>query len=336
LTLNMNPGGSLQIIGSISAVLASLLFLFRLQPFLSEWAQKQTSSDQWVTPLLSILAPLWGLLLVALICMTASGGFDWIRLGRSRLYFLTVGAAFGLAGATFLFIGLYLRPGFTPRGLYSPFIYLVVFSTVLLVLASLNQKLIPGVSAQWLQRPWVWFTALSLVGTLAYSGHWIANNSSRGLSNIALKVIVLLPASEEELERINQLDPENDFEKLLWHASRDEKPAVAAAATARLRSHSEFVERMTAMLQTGYAEPALAFVRDAELTPAEKTRFARPVLAALDRWVSTVSPANFATTENLNRNRRFGNELFRILPEKFAGTGVDFSEVQAWFEEKVE
>ncbi len=332
----MHPSTSQQIIGSLSAGLAVLLFLLRLQPFLWEWARKETSSDQWVTPALYILAPIWVLMMVALLCMTASGGFDWIRLSRPKLYMLTVAAAFALATASYLFIGLYLRPGFTPRGLYSPFLYLILFSTVLLVVVSLNQKLVPGVSVQWLLRPWAWFTALSLVGSLIFSGQWIATNGVPGLSGIAMRVIRMLPASEEELAQIAQLDPENDFDKLLWSADRDEKPAVCEAATARLRSDPEFVDRMAVMLDSGFAEPALAFLRDAELTPAEKARFARPALNALGRWVNSAPPPNFTTSEHLKRTRRFGDELFRVLPEKFAGTGVNFSELQGWYKEKME
>ncbi|HOY80062.1 MAG TPA: hypothetical protein PLN33_19775, partial [Hyphomonadaceae bacterium] len=268
-------------------------------------------------------------------CMTASGGFDWIRLSRTKLYMLTVAAAFALAMASYLFIGLYLRPGFTPRGLYSPFLYLILFSTALLVVVSLNQKLVPGISVQWLLRPWTWFTALSLVGSLIFSGQWIATNGGRGLSGVATRIIVLLPATEEELAQIDRLDPKNDLESLLRRATRDEKPAVCAAATARLRSDPEFMERMATALDSGYAEPALSFLRDAELTPAEKARFARPALNALGRWVNSAPAPNFTTAEHMRRTRRWGDELFRVLPEKFAGTGVDFTELKAWYEEKM-
>ncbi len=331
----MNPSTSQQIIGSISAGLAVLLFLLRLLPFLAEWSRKETSSDQWVAPALSILLPIWVLMMIALLCMTASGGFDWIRLGRGKLYLLTVAAAFALACASYLFIGLYVRPGFTPRGLYSPFLYLILFSTVLLVVVSLNQKLVPGVSVQWLLRPWTWFTALSLVGSLIFAGNWVINNGGRGLADVATRIILLLPATKEELAEIERLDPKNDFEKLVSRASLVEKPAVCAAAAARLRSDPEFLQRMAAMLDSGYAEPALSFVRDAELTPAEKARFARPALNALGRWVNSAPAPNYTTSDHLKRTRRWGDELFRVLPVKFAGTGVDFTELQAWYEEKM-
>ncbi|MBL8002059.1 MAG: hypothetical protein JNL05_08875 [Flavobacteriales bacterium] len=331
----MNLSSLHQILGSVSAGLASILFFVRLRPFLADWINKETHSDRWAAPAVNILASIWGLMMVALLCVTASGGFDWIKLSRPKLYLLTVVAAFALATASYLFIALYLRPGFTPRGLYSPILYLILFSTVLLVVVSLNQKLLPGMPTQWLLRPWSWFTAISIVGSLVFSGHWIATNGVRGLSGVAMRIIVLLPATKEELAQIDRLDPKTDFEKLVWRANRDEKPAVCEAATARLRSDPAFVERMATMLDSGYAEPALAFVRDAELTPEEKARFAKPALNALARWVNNAPAPNFTTSENLKRTRRSGDELFRILPEKFAGTGVNFAELRAWYEEKM-
>ncbi len=35
------------------------------------------------------------------------------------------------------------------------------------------------------------------------------------------------------------------------------------------------------------------------------------------------------------RTRRLGDELFGVLPEKFAGTGVDFSEAKVFYEDKM-
>lgn len=334
--MNMDTTTTQKLIGNISAGLAVLIFLIPLQRLLVEWARREASNDQWVSPALTLLAPQWLLLMVALLCVTASGGFDWLRMGRPLLYALTVGAAFALAAVSFAFIGLYIRPGFTPRVLYSPVLYLITFSTVLLVFFSLNQKLVAGFPTNWLIKPWTWFTAFSLVGSLVFSVYWISTNGVPGLSGIAMRVIRMLPASEEELAQIAKLDPKDEFQKLVWYANRDEKPAVCEAATARLRSDPAFVERMVVMLDSGYAEPALAFVRDAELTPDEKKRFARPTLNAMGRWLNSTSPPNYTTSENLKRTRRFGDELFRVLPGKFAGTGVDFSEMEGWYKEKMQ
>ncbi|HRD52552.1 MAG TPA: hypothetical protein PKY96_07885, partial [Flavobacteriales bacterium] len=297
----MNPSTTQQIIGNACVGLATLIFLLPLQRFLWEWARREASNDQWVTPALYLLVPLWLLLMVALLCVTASGGFDWLRLGRTKLYVLTVAAAIALATVSFVFIALYIRPGFTPRALYSPVLYLVTFSTVLLVLGSLNPKLASVVPTQWLQKPWALLSAVSLVGCVAYSGYWIATNGVQGVVGFAHRIINHGPASAEELAQIARMDPETDFESLLWRTDRDASNEVRDAASARLRSHPRFLERMAYELDSGYAEPALIFVRDAELTRAEKARFARPALAALERWVSNVPAHNYTTKENSRR-----------------------------------
>lgn len=332
----MNPSSSQQIIGNSCAGLATLVFLWPLQQFLWEWARKEASNDQWVMPALYILVPLWLLLMGALLCVTASGGFDWLRQGRPMLYVLIVAAAIALAVVSFVFIALYIRPGFTPRVLYSPVIYLVVLSTVLLVVGSLNPKLASAIPTQWLHKPWALFTALSLVGSVAFSGYWIVNTGVGGVVRIAHRILNPGPSSAEQVAEIAQLDPQTDFESLLWRTNRDASKAVREAASARLRSHPHFMERLSSELDSGYAEPALTFVRDVDLSPAETSRFARPALNALERWVNNVPAPNYTTKDNTRRVRRWGKDMFRVLRGKFAGTGVDFSELQAYFEEKVE
>ena len=100
----MSPSVTQQIIGNVCAGLATLVFLVPLQRFLAEWARREVSNDQWVAPALYHLVPLWLLLMVALLCVTASGGFDWIRPNRPLLYALTVAAALALAAVSFVFI----------------------------------------------------------------------------------------------------------------------------------------------------------------------------------------------------------------------------------------
>jgi hypothetical protein len=99
----MNVSPLQQIIGNICVGLASIVFLFPLQNLMWDYARKNLNNDSWTTPLLYILIPVWLLLMGALLCVTASGGFDWLRLGRPALYALTVGAALSLAAVTFVF-----------------------------------------------------------------------------------------------------------------------------------------------------------------------------------------------------------------------------------------
>ena len=332
----MNPSRSQQIIGNSCAALAALIFLLPLQHFLWDWARREASNDQWVTPALYILAPLWLLLMGALLCVTASGGFNWTRLGRPMRYALTVAAAIALAVVSFVFIALYIRPGFTPRFLYSPVIYLVPLATVLLVVVSLNQKLAPGIPTQWLHRSWAIFTGLSLVGCGVFSGYWIVNTGVGGVVGIAHRVLNPGPSPGEKLAQISTLDSETDFLDLLRWADRDQPREVREAATARLRSSPQFLERLSTELETGYVEPALVFLRDATLTPAEHARFARPARQALQRWVDRIPAPNYTTKAHLRDLKRWGTDMFRVLPEKFAGTGEDFTSVMDDFKDKVE
>lgn len=129
----MNVSVLPQPIGNVCAGLATLVFLIPFQRLLPKYADKHLNSDEWATPDLQVLAPLWLLLMVSLLCVSIIGGFDWLRLGRLALYVLAVAGTLALAVVSFVFIGLYFRPGFTPSVLYLPVIYLVPISTVILV-----------------------------------------------------------------------------------------------------------------------------------------------------------------------------------------------------------
>lgn len=331
----MNSSALPQIIGNLCAGLATLLFLFPLQNRIGEFARKHLSSDEWVAPVLFILVPLWLLLMGALLCVAVAGGFDWLRLGRTTLYILAAAAAVALAVVTFVFIGLYIRPGFTPRFLYLPVICLVPLATVLLVLVSLNQKLVPGFPTQWLRLPWALFAALSLVVCVVFLGHRIFRMGVGGVMGMVYRIGNPGPSSADLLAKIATLDPEKDFADLLQRANRYQGREVSETATARLRSHPKFLDLLSAELESGYVEPAVTFLSETTLSPAEKTRLARPARAAMERWVNRIPAPNYTTKKHLKDLQRWGTEMFQILPEKFAGTGVDFAPVIEDFKDKV-
>ena len=56
----------------------------------------------------------------------------------------------------------------------------------------------------------------------------------------------------------------------------------------------------------------------------------------MERWVKGIPAPNYTTKKNLNQKRRWGTKMFRVLPEKFANTKVDFAEVIADFKDKVD
>lgn len=325
-----------QTIGNICVAIAALIFLLPLQSRLWAYAQKHLSNSEWVTPVLFILIPLWLLLMAALLCVTASGGFDWLRLGRPALHTLTVSATISLGVVSFVFIALYIRPGFSPRIISTPVIYLVPFATMLLVVLSLNPKLAAVISPQVIRLPWTIFAALSLVACLGFFGYRLANTGIGSIANFAHRLRHPGPSPQEIIAKISTLDSQTDFGDLLGWTTRYDSPEVREAATARLRSNPNFVEQLSTALKTGHIEPAVEFLYSATLSPAEQTRLAGPALTAMHRWVGHAPAANYTTKEHLKQLRRWGTEMFRVLSEKFAGTGVDFATVIDDFKEKVD
>ncbi len=332
----MSTSTTLQIIGNACVALAAVVFLWPLQRMLSKYAPLYLSDDRWALPALHSLVPLWLLLMVALLCVAASGGFDWLRLGRPVLYGLCVVAAFALAAATFVFIGLYIRPGMAPGALFFPFVCMVPWATMLLVVLSLNPGLTSGSAPGWLRVPWAVFAALSLIGCVVFAGHWLVRDGVAGMAISILRAAQLGGSSQEELAKIAAMDPERDFESLLRRANRDAPTDAREAATARLRSHPRFLERLANELESGPVEPAVAFVRDAQLSVNELNRLALPSLRAMDRWVYGIPAPNYTTAKHLRELRRWGTETLRVLKEKLAGTGADFAPLMEEFEDKLQ
>ncbi|MGE3879430.1 MAG: hypothetical protein AB7I19_10250 [Planctomycetota bacterium] len=326
----------LQVLGNVCVGLAAVVYLLPLQRLLSRYANTHVNDDRWVKPALVVLSPLWLLLMGGLLCMTAGGGFDWLQRSRGVLYGFAIAAALGLALVSFVFLGLFVRPGFTPRGLYLPAIQLVPLSTMLLLVSSLNRQLAPGAPWPWLRLPWAIFAAVGFVAGVAFFGKRIVRMSVVGTLGFAQRIAKFGSSSRETVARLSEFDPETDFERILWLATRHQGPVVHAAATARLRSHPTFVERLAAELTDGHVEPAVAFLRDATLSPEERDRLAGPALRAMERWVNRIPAPNYTTKKHLSELRRWGTSIFRSLTETFAGTGVDFAPLMGEFREKVE
>lgn len=331
----MNSSSAPQIIGSLCAGLAGLVFLVPLQKLLLGFAGKHVNDDQWVPSALFALIPLWLLLMGALLCMTARGGFDWLRLGRPTQYGLTVAAAISLAAVNFVFVALYIRPGFTPRGLYSPFIYLVPLSTLLLAVLGLHPRLAAALPIGWVRLPWTIGAGISLIACAGYFGTMIVRSGVGGVTGFARRLRNPGPSSQEMLAQIAALDPERDFESLLWRAGSHRGSELREAANARLRSHPHFVDRLATELESGHLEPAVGFLMEATLSPAELAKLAKPARTGMEGWVNRIPAPNYTTKKHLKQLRHWGTEAFRVLTLKFANTGVDFGPVVEEFRDKV-
>lgn len=334
----MNSAALPQIIGNACVGLAAVVFLFPLQRQFWDYANQYPSDNRWTMPVLGALIPVWLLLMVALLCMTAGGGFDSLRLSRPLLYAFAVGASVALATVTFVFIALYIRPGFTPRAIYTPGIYLVPFATGLLVVLSLNQKLAPGIPIQWLRWPWTILAALSLVICVAFVGYRLVNTGI-GVREIVRRILTARDYSAEHLAKIATLDPrsEDGFLQLLDLANQYQDRKTREAATARLHELPDLATRLATILETSSGNSnamgsVLKFLESATLTLDEQKRLARPTRAAIERFIDDIPAPNFTDTNYKKRTLKWGRKTFPVIIGKFTGADVDFSKVMPAFE----
>lgn len=321
-----------QTLGNICGGLATGVVLLLMSRLLSGFANKFPSDNQWVPSALLVVIPLWLLLMGALLCVTASGGFDSLRLGRPALYALTVAAAIALAAVTLLAVAMYIRPGFTPRGLYVPVIYLVPLSTVLLVVLSLNASLAPGMPIQWVRVPWTIFAAVSIVGGVAFVGQWTLRGGLGGVMSLAYRMRNPGPSSDAIQAQLSTLDPQRDFDELLRHTGPGESRAVREAVTAKLRANPQFIEALAATLNARDSGSGLGFLYSATLSSAEQRALALPARNAMQRFTNDIPAPNYMPPERRKQLRRWGRETLPVIIEKFEGTDVDFSKIMPDFE----
>lgn len=327
----MNTALLTQITGNVCVGLAALVLFFPLQRRFRDFARQYPSDNRWATPVLGALIPLWLLLMVALLCMAASGGFEGLRVGGPLLYALLIGASGALATLNFIFLALYIRPGFTPRGLYTPGIFLTPCATGLLVVLSLNRELVPGLPVGWLWWPWVILTASSLVLCTGFFGHRLFRTGF-GVRELVRRILAARDAAPEDLAKIATLDPRSDFYELLGYANPYRSRAVREAAIARLRTHPEFVEVLAANLSSSHSGRGLELLCSATLAPDEQARLALPARTALERFIAGIPAPNYITRERQKQLLRFGRKTFPVILGRFSGTGVDFSQVMPAFE----
>lgn len=331
----MNTPALLQATGNACLGLATLMLLFPLPRLLAKYAALGIQDDRWVTPALFVVIPIWLLLMMALLCMTASGGFAWMRLGGPALYTLTVAASIALATVTFVFIGLYIRPGFTPQGLYAPVIYFAPIVTALLVLSGLNPRIAAALPIHWLRIPWVVFTGISIVISLPFLGYRLVTDGLSGIGRRAAELVSSHIDAPEELASITTLDPRTvyDFNKLLGLAGKYHGPRTREAATARLRELPDFNARLIELLESaGSNNDALDFIESASFTPEEMKLLAGPTRTALEQFIDGIPAPNYMPRDRQKELLKWGRNSFPVIIGKFAGTKVDFSGIMPAFE----
>ncbi len=331
----MNPTISpvSQIVGNCCVGLAFVLYVIPLQTLLWELAHKRSDGAGGVIAGLAIVGTMWLLLWVALWCVTASGGFDWLGFNRLALHALVIAGAGSLALTSFLFMGLSPQTGFLERiGFCAP-VYMFPMATMLLVILSLNPRLAPAITPQLFRLPWTVFAALSFAACLGVVGYHTVRSGFGQVVGMAHRLVQAAASSKEDLAKISALDPARDFASLLSLADPYKNRTVREAATVRLRTNPNFLDALITGLNSRNSSAALAFVYGSTFSPDELTRLARPTRQAIERFTDGIPAPNTMPAGRRNQLRDWGRRTLPAIAEKFAGTDIDFKPALSAFEE---
>lgn len=322
----------MQALGNVCLSLAGILYLIPLQHLLLEFARKRDDGGGAIAGGL-ILIPMWALLLVGLLLATSRGGFDWLLLQRGALYVLVTAATLALVVVTFLSLVQLGRPTWTARLIYGWPIYVIPPLTGALVAWVLNPGLAAKVSPAFIRVPWTVLAGISLCAVTGSLGYRIVK-----LTGSRVMQVIHTLGTDRDLERRNlalvpTLEPERDFADLLSLANSFNSAEVRALATARLRTHPQFVDALVIALGETDPSKALDFIAGAEFSAAELQRLAEPARAAMFRLSKKVhEELRYTPAARQKLLRRWGQQVYRGIATRFALTELDFNPAIAAFD----
>jgi hypothetical protein len=335
----MNSSPLLQTIGNICVGLAAFIYALPLQALLFELSHKRNDHGQGTIVGFFLLVPMWLFLLAALWFVTASGGFDGLRLSRRWLYPLLVAAILSMLALSILCFEFPRHSSFTTRLIGRLPVYIFPVATMLLVVLNLNPNLAPNLPLKAIQIPWTICAVLALTLCGGYLSYRLVATGGNQIAGLAHQFRWQGNLDKNNLAEIPMLAPQRPFGELLKRTNEYESRAVREAALAPLRSHPDFVTQLVAELtegsvSSGAVNHAVATVDFASFTPEEQHRLALPARTAMERVTSeTRKEFRYIPKDRRKAIRRWGNRLFTSIAAKLQGADVDFQLALAAFEE---
>jgi len=328
----MSPSPLPQTIGNVCVGIVGFIYLLPLQVLLFELAHKRSDHGQGTIVGFFLIVPLWLLLLTALCCVIASGGFDGLRFARGWLYAFAVGATLAMLALSFMPFEFPRHPNFLTRWSARVPVYIFPAATLLLVLLHLNPRLAPGTPLPPVKLTWLVCAGLSLLLCGGFLGYRFAGLRIGRVGSLGNRFTQRGPADRDIIAKIATLDPQRDFTELLQRAGQGESRAVREAATVRLRQNPNFVASLAAALTSRDADSALGFLAAATLSVDEQARLALPARTAMERFIDDIPAPNYMSSDRRKELLRWGRKTFPAIAEKFSATDVDFKPTLAAFE----
>ena len=171
-----------------------------------------------------------------LLCVTAEGGFDRLRMSRKWQYVLVLLVALSFAALTLLRLELGKHPSMLERIASVAFTHVFPLLTIPLVLVNLQPRIAAVISLKAVHVPWSVLCSeqpravrrLSRLSAVQRYGGSARRSSHRWQGSNEL--------SEMNLALIPQLDPKRDFTELIGFTSEFNSKAVREAAITQLRN----------------------------------------------------------------------------------------------------
>jgi hypothetical protein len=315
----------MQIIGNIVLFLAAFLYLLPLQILIYDVGRKKDDGGAlWAA--IFVLVPLWILLTSALMLAAARGGFDWLPLKRGPQYLLACLSGVALLVLTFFsFLGKVEHPNqipwaARPFSVWALYLFpLVVMGFAFLVLNASVSSRFPPVAYR---APMAAVAALSLLACGGMVGQWIMHSRQQQVARVERAIADDNKRDRDIMERVQSLNPTNDFAELLGFANRFESQAIRKVAIQKAESHQEFTAALIQVLQNGWAERGLVYLDACDVS--DRKTLAEPVLAAIKVLTADAR-------DSVNRTHTFyagqfdwNTRLILSVVQKFADQDVDY------------
>ncbi len=293
----MNPSVTQQLLGNGCMALAAFLFLVPLQLVLFELRSKAMDGGA-VFAVGLLLLSLWTLFVVGLVLVTASGGFDWLRLSRWAQYLLVTAAITGLLVVSSMrFETRMPEPNLLQVVFIKWPIQFVPLLTIALVVLSLNPQWWPNVPRQYVQWAWAFIAACCLVfwvGLLAYR-------------------LVTYQSATRAAHTVRAM------------ANGYKSDVVRKAAIAKLRGDPPFITKLADKLRSISVQDGLDVVSIDTFSEGEKKQLALPVRSAMERVTQdTRREFRYIAKDRRKSMRKSVGREFNHIATQFASTGVDY------------
>ena len=181
-----------------------------------------------------------------------------------------------------------------------------------------------GLPAMTYRAPFVLISGVSLLACGGMIGQWLVYRRNEQIARVERVVARNNERDRRIMERVQALNPANDFAELLGFANRFENEEIRRVAIGKAQSHPNFRDALVDVLKSWRAEAALVYLDACDVSEADKAILAEPVRLGIEQLTREVQ-------DSVARTHTFRGDQFdwltRIIlsvADRFRPQGVDY------------